>query len=1091
MSPTPIYDDEKEKLGGHDDLGVSPGDRQSEIDDPEDAYNQPDADEPEQQHTLHNPAELARREAEGYGPGALPRRDGSLPQRKEKQALDDKAGGGLYRDEGASNSADTVAGLYNKDDDKRKRGGLKTALFGAGDTLKAKTSSLSSRKKALLFGAGISGTALFGVIAMLIVLFASLKIPNLAAHISSWQMARSARAFRQAVTQSTAEKIALDSSEASAKEAVDKSLASETLEKINKWRPQKTFENLQANGRIKFEYDDGGIIRKPRMTKITIDGTEFPIEKKGFGKQILNRLNPLSAKEDLILSGQIEAQLDKSLHGYNSLVRSSINKKILAEKGVKLFWWEKKGKAFRGASQAQADHLELIERVKRIDEEISAGKKSVVKDLDDAVKDGDEAQKKCVQDKDCWKKFLDPDPNNPTGTADEIARMKNSGEWANNTLSDDARAALTRAAEPSTVMKLTQTLSGAAQGAMIACIIYDGSVASSKESVDTAEDQANTAFYATLAASHQQMSGDTTAEAVGATNRSAGNTSGTIPNIRAANQFQPVPTDSVQSPEASANGSFSMFDLLLPRAITEKLNGAADAACPVLTDWKAGVGLAAVEAALALLGGEAVFEGGAKVTAEKVVQSISESLLTKQGLKNTVRATGEFAASQAKGAATVVGLTVIIKMMVLAKMGNQTSGVVRDTAQGNLADMGGNIAARSLNREMLAGRVLTQPEVGASMAADTAYLSEQKSQQSVYDRYFAFSNPDSLLVNMGVGLSNSLSDKNSLSKLVANSAGRFGTSLLTSGFVGSFNPFKKQLALAQASTNAKDTNYQIVQWGWSEDELGLIQNDPRYFPLENAVRLKNSGQQAAIEKDYNECYTSTMGTLLAEGKIQRDDDGRVRDGADILCSPTNLGRNNPKYGDMVFRWRLDKRNKNVIDHLNDIANPVADEDGSGGGATATLDPSLPQGSKEDLIKMIRDSNNITCGIGLFNTQMKQTILAVIAKLSQKYKMCVASTIRAGGGPHGNGSAVDLGNINGAGVPSGQDYSLQNADADSFAADAATLLPGHSWMGVPNNHYKEIANPIMRAKGGSSDLDTPATTKATGPHFHLNCAPDAP
>ncbi|MBA3679318.1 hypothetical protein H0W80_03985, partial [Candidatus Saccharibacteria bacterium] len=156
---------------------------------------------------------------------------------------------------------------------------------------------------------------------------------------------------------------------------------------------------------------------------------------------------------------------------------------------------------------------------------------------------------------------------------------------------------------------------------------------------------------------------------------------------------------------------------------------------------------------------------------------------------------------------------------------------------------------------------------------------------------------------------------------------------------------------------------------------------------------------------------------------------------------------------------------------------------------STIDANLPQGTKDELITQIKDTHNVA-GDNLLNTQMKRTTLAVILKLAQKYKFTATSTIRGGGGPHSNGSAIDIVNINGKGVPSGQDYAPINEDADNFARDAATLLPGHSWMGVPNDHYKQIANPIMTTKGGSSDLDTPATTGATGPHFHLNCPADA-
>ncbi len=166
--------------------------------------------------------------------------------------------------------------------------------------------------------------------------------------------------------------------------------------------------------------------------------------------------------------------------------------------------------------------------------------------------------------------------------------------------------------------------------------------------------------------------------------------------------------------------------------------------------------------------------------------------------------------------------------------------------------------------------------------------------------------------------------------------------------------------------------------------------------------------------------------------------------------------------------------------------------GSSCGTTSgTIDPNLPQGSKEELISQIKATGNITCGADKLNTQMKQTILAVILRLSQKYKFCVNSTIRSGTGPHSNGSAVDVGNIDGQGVPSGQDYAGYNDTANQFVADGATLLPSGSWMGVSNDKFLQTASAILVPKGASAGLDLPSTTGATGAHFHLNVPASAP
>ncbi len=89
----------------------------------------------------------------------------------------------------------------------------------------------------------------------------------------------------------------------------------------------------------------------------------------------------------------------------------------------------------------------------------------------------------------------------------------------------------------------------------------------------------------------------------------------------------------------------------------------------------------------------------------------------------------------------------------------------------------------------------------------------------------------------------------------------------------------------------------------------------------NELILDKSGKKDEIENKYKHCYESSAGTLFAGGNIQREVDGRViADKGD--CSPNKLGlQNNDGYGDLVFRWRLSKRNNNIVDHFHELQNP--------------------------------------------------------------------------------------------------------------------------------------------------------------------------
>jgi hypothetical protein len=101
-------------------------------------------------------------------------------------------------------------------------------------------------------------------------------------------------------------------------------------------------------------------------------------------------------------------------------------------------------------------------------------------------------------------------------------------------------------------------------------------------------------------------------------------------------------------------------------------------------------------------------------------------------------------------------------------------------------------------------------------------------------------------------------------------------------------------------------------------ELKLMKDDQQYSTLINQSILEGSGQEDAIDDEYGVCFTKTLGELLSEGLIVRDDTGTISE-TEGLCAPRNLSFNNPKYGDLVFRWRLSKMKPNIIDQLSGLA----------------------------------------------------------------------------------------------------------------------------------------------------------------------------
>lgn len=171
--------------------------------------------------------------------------------------------------------------------------------------------------------------------------------------------------------------------------------------------------------------------------------------------------------------------------------------------------------------------------------------------------------------------------------------------------------------------------------------------------------------------------------------------------------------------------------------------------------------------------------------------------------------------------------------------------------------------------------------------------------------------------------------------------------------------------------------------------------------------------------------------------------------------------------------------------------------GSCGGVSSnsSIDPNLPQGTPEELLQRIKDSGKVTANVDLLAAPgVKTTTLAVVLKLTEKYSFSIGSVMRPNdtGSAHAIGTAVDLGNINGEGVPTGENYEAFNQIAADFIRDAATILPaGGSYIGTPNAKFEAIVKPIITAKGGSTLIETRANGLAQGAHFHLNVPAGSP
>src|SRR3989344_2603088 len=737
-----------------------------------------------------------------------------------------------------------------------------------------------SKRKGLLLAAGGSSLLLV-VVGFLAFFLPALKIPQLAYHIEQYRLVRLTRTFYKQSAILIADKAAIDAAGGKAQSLLEKN---KTGVKMASLRPQAVINNMKATGILSFETTKG-ILGAEKITavKLNINGQQRVIEapKPQFGRPIANY------KDRLRFASQLNQGMHDVLRGNNYFVRSQTSKKLLSAWGIQLRWYELKGAKFFGLSQEKADQLALQETRKKISTTPKEGAK--ISGVSTAAKEANQAIDDCLAKADCNRKFRATGelPPEVTGKIDGIVKT------------------LTSKTAYSGLLSALNTIYAIG---LPVCIVYDGSVQASKAFVNSQNEAAIKTFLAIASADSQQKKGDVTAQAVGAFNRRIGDITDSIPEKTARGQA--VDTSFEVSPQAARSGEFSIFDVLFPKGpIGSAANFLADNLCPTITNTGLVAGIAAANLVATIFIGPA--EKSAEIAAKsfigRVTAKISEKFTTPTGraaIKNTSK---KFAAGTGKFAVATEGATYLARMLVLAEMGAFYNGLGNDTLA-NQADAGGVAYAQEMQRQQLYGRPLTNEEVNLARIKDNAFIAQQKAKQSNFEKFFALNNPDSVAASLAMEISELNMTK------IASFFMNIPKVLATI-----FSPLTNYLRPAVAADAADDnTNYKIVQWGWSAEEEKLIDNES-FGSIENAQILADSGQADAILEEYGKCFSNDIGELLTDGSVKRDSDGNLQD--EGLCSPKNLGPNNSKYGDLVFRWRLDQSYKNVLDDRLGTQNP--------------------------------------------------------------------------------------------------------------------------------------------------------------------------
>jgi hypothetical protein len=934
-----IYDDQEESgnplvpgdnstPGQHDDLGVHPERREAENEDWENRFNEP-SHESEDGDGGHGPGLSDLAHSEGHPP-SNPNADKS-----EKS----KRPGGLKTAEGAA-GADQVGNGFDEGGDTRtgRQRFLAGALHGAGAARNQGPKPKGKGKKKLLIAGAFAGAGIAAGIVILIIVIGALLIPQLAQHITEYEFARVTREYAANAEEVTDEKLAIDAIPDETENSVKDGLFASVKDKIDSvgartstlfsalddYRPSKVIENLGSDNKgLILTYGKTTLTGRQVLTGVTLDGAEYEVQQQGYTRFIPALSQIVQFKNDISFSQNFAPAVGTALRTdeIGPIVRSATAKEIRERLDIGLIAWTIGKYTGKNAEQAR------IQQGQDLDTDVggqgtpSTAVTPPVANTENAIASEEAAA-----------------ATDPTQIGEAIA---------NDGILPSVKATISTALQKSGIADVVGFINPLYAISLPVCIVFDGSMEQSGSSIDNQTTQQQRAYYYIAAAADQEKAGDTTAEAVGALNNDLnadGNISNSNPELRSAG----VTVNTVQTPsaEASAGGEYTLLNATpgVPADFASVVNSMGGTACKVLTNLGLGIIIGAGNLALGFFTGgtsteaeaavgtaaaevteeaaDNVAEAAAGSAAESAGTSAISSFITKTGV--VTRKIGNLLWPTAKSAAKLSAVTIAAKLVVLARSGELYNGLTQGNDLADEADSGGNIAAGEIARQELYGRPLTQTEVAQSNIDDQNSISYENSQKDAYQRYFALDNADSLLSKVGSDLYGMVYGKPFIASLGSLITKTLNPLKLITGIFGSAN----DKVAAASVTDTSD--YGNIQFGYSDAEETLIHSDTSYLPIPNQEALDQApaigvgdpngcspGQDAedCIDATYSVCFTDTIGTLLSLGGIVRDSQGNVVANQG-LCSPQNLGIDNPTYGKLVFRWRLAHAYNNVISDLN-------------------------------------------------------------------------------------------------------------------------------------------------------------------------------
>lgn len=781
---------------------------------------------------------------------------------------------------------------------------------------------LSRHKLPIMAG---SGGFLIFLLAVLVLTLGSLVIPNFTEHMVAWHFARTGRQLMNSSNTVASQKVSLDSLSDNAFirqfQQVQR-LGNGVGQKINQWRPQKVataiLDGVQYNYTPVYGVNVPGVgtVQRQRLVSMQFpDGTivDIPQNLNAVGKVT----NPYRYVRSYMKFRSDSIGMIASTSKIRDLtVRLKAAKEIRLRIGAKLFRWSRadidKGKTLT-IDEAH------VEETKRSYAAASDESRLTNKATEGALGDVEDKATEVVKEQiDCM--------GEPKCIEEVIA--------AQDGIAPSVSQNLSKSFLPTPVTSVLGAVSSTYDIAVPVCLIYQASVQKSGPVIDANTDQAmNTAISVGAAADVQKYNSEHPDDPrIDATlygglveqyNGEHGDGSA-IANSDAEKFAAGDPIDTSQSPSPQMPPSgVAQYDILqaigMPGAFSEDVM---DPFCEVFASVWTGAGIAGLELIASAIPGIGQAAKVAGATTAKIVSAQIAKQLGKLILKSLSKR--ELSKLVATGAATTLA-AFLAQLITAEHAGMSFNGAAQGDNLVNQPSAGFNALANYTNRNDAMSIPVTTDTLRKLEEPDQDFRTTTVMEKPVSERYFALNNPNSLLNNVAMAAYYRLNLR-SASSFVSSTAKLFSPGSLGK-LLGTFTPKRAQAAEIISPLH---NYYGIVQWAWSpEEEEAYLNNDDYGLFYNQQVLDENADTVASVMETYGKCFdpTVTIGTLLADGDIRRDENANVI--ADQgLCAPNNLGAtgkdNNGNLtfassdAQWVFRWRVAGRNNNMLDTVLDL-----------------------------------------------------------------------------------------------------------------------------------------------------------------------------